>query len=246
MGLPDARSASLYDGPSAREVDLVDTKLLLAVSIANTSVDIVVVEHGAHLGVVVNTLTTRAIDPTMRLQDSGAAAAGAVNAVLVDKSTGGTSGPTDLDLVLLTFGGPVGIETTALADGEEEIMILAVQSNERGFLGMCAFGLEGDVGDSRRAGLEWWVGHADTEKILPERSEGHDELGAIPVEGSVDGIVILAAAGLDAGGTVVSPGAEVFASCNTDGRVLDTKRGDTVVEIVSVADQGHIGSLGKS
>ncbi len=172
----------------------------------------------------------------MRLQDSGATTLGAVDAVLVLEATSGAGGPADLDLVLLTLGRPVGIKAAALADGEEEVVVVAVLSNERSFLGVLSLRLEGNVGDGGRASLEGWVGHVLDEKILPEGTERHYELRSIPVKCTVNRIVILAGARLDSSGAVVGPSVEVLAGSNTDGGVLDTERGDGVVEVVCVAD----------
>lgn len=172
----------------------------------------------------------------MRLQDSGTSALSAVHTVLVLEAASGAGRSADLDLVLLTLGGSVGVETAALANREEEVVVVAVLSNERSFLGVLTVGLEGNVGDGGRAGLEGWVGHVLAEEVVPEGTEGHDELRSIPVKRTVNGIVVLASARLDAGGAVVGPGLEVLAGSNTNGGVLDTKGGDGVVEVVCVAD----------
>jgi hypothetical protein len=71
---------------------------------------------------------------------------------------------------------------------------------------------------------------------LPEGTERHYELRSIPVKCTVNRIVILAGARLDSSGAVVGPSVEVLAGSNTDGGVLDTERGDGVVEVVCVAD----------
>ena len=46
------------DRPTTRPVNLVDTKLLLAIAIANAGVNVVVVEERTLLGIPVNTLTS--------------------------------------------------------------------------------------------------------------------------------------------------------------------------------------------
>jgi hypothetical protein len=74
----------LYDRPSGGEADLVDAKLLLAVCVTNTGIDVVVVEDRAERRVVEDTLSTRTIDPIVGLENSGTATVGAGDATLVD------------------------------------------------------------------------------------------------------------------------------------------------------------------
>jgi hypothetical protein len=74
----------LYNRPSAGEADLVDTKLLLSISISNTGINIVIVKNRAERRVAEDTLSTRTIDPVMRLEDGGTATVGAGDAALVD------------------------------------------------------------------------------------------------------------------------------------------------------------------
>ena len=226
----------LYDRPSAGEVDLVDTELLLTIAVTNAGVDVVVVQDGSLLGVVVDTLTTRSVNPAVGLQDSGTTTLKAVLTTLVLEATSGAGRPADLDLVLLTLSRPVGIETAALANREEEVVVVAVLSNERSFLSMLAVRLEGNVCDCGRAGLHGWVGHVLAEEVVPERTEGHDELRSVPVKCTINGVVVLSSARLDASCAEIGPSAEVLAGRNTDGRVLDTERGDSVVKVVCVTD----------
>jgi hypothetical protein len=55
-----------------------------------------------------------------------------------------------------------------------------------------AIGLESNIGGCSTSGLERRVVHVHGEQIVPKRSERHDELGSVPVESAVDGIVVLA------------------------------------------------------
>ena len=57
---------------------------------------------------------------------------------------------------------------------------------------MLAIGLESNVGGGSTSRLERRVVHVHGEQVVPEGSERHDELGSVPVEGAVDGIVVLA------------------------------------------------------
>ena len=235
----------LYDRPAGGEVDLVDTELLLAISVANASVDVVVVEERSLLRVPVDTLTTRTIDPAVGLENSGTTTLSALLTSLVDEATGSAGGPADLNFVLLTCGRTVGVETAAFADREEEVVVVTALGNVGSLLGVLAVRLESDVGGCTTSALERWVVHANGEQIVPERSERYDELGAIPVESTIDGVVVLAGLRGDAGATVVGPGAnsEGFGSRDTDGGVLNTERGDGVVEVVCVADKGDVRCL---
>lgn len=129
----------------------------------------------------------------MRLQDSGTSTFRALLASLVDESSSCAGRSADLDLVLGTLGRAIGVEATALADREEEVVVFAVQSNESGFLGVLALGLECErhlAGTAHDLGR--WVLHVDGEEIGPEGAVGHDEFGAVPVQGTVDGIVVVA------------------------------------------------------
>jgi predicted methyltransferase MtxX (methanogen marker protein 4) len=179
------RSKGVYDlhhWPPTREINLVDTKPLLAVCIANTGINIVVVQHRSEAGIIVDTLTTGTIDKAVRLQNSSASTLSALLARLVDKPTSCAGRSAYLDLVLLALGGSVGIETAALANREEKVVVFAVQSNERRFLSVLALGLEGDGCVLGAAyGLDWGVLHVDGEQVAPEGAVGHDELGSVPV-----------------------------------------------------------------
>ena len=64
----------LYDRPAAGPVDLVDTELLLAITVTDACVDIVVVKQRTLLRIIVNTLAARAIHEAVGLEDRGAAA----------------------------------------------------------------------------------------------------------------------------------------------------------------------------
>jgi hypothetical protein len=209
LALAARRFARSYNGPSAGEVDLVETQLLLTILVANAGVNVVVVQNRAKLWVPDNTLTTRAVDPAVGLEHSSTTAVGAAFSALINKAAGRALGPTDLDAVLLAGGRLVGVEAAALANREEKVVVVAALGDEGAFLGVRAGGLEGDV---RRGGgrLQGWVGHFGAEDVVPERPEGHDELGAVPVKGAVDGVVVVAGLGRDAGGTVVRPRVHVL------------------------------------
>lgn len=182
----------LYDGPAAGPVDLVDTKLLLAIGIANASVNVVVVKKRALLRVPVHSLTTRSVDPAVRLKNSCTTAFCALLAGFVDEAAGGASGSADLNLVLGTLCGAVGVKGTALADREEEVVVVAVLSNERSLLSVFALGLERDVCGCSTGSCKRGVLHAHRKQVLPERAKRHDELGAIPVKSTIDSVVVLA------------------------------------------------------
>jgi len=234
----------LYDRPSAREVDLVDTELLLSVVVADAGVNVVVVQHRAKGRVVVNTLSARTVDPVVGFQDCGSAAFGALLAVLINKSPIGTGGPANLNLVLGALSRPVLIITAALANRKEQVVVLAIQANESSFLCVFTLGFERNV-DARSAAnrLQGRVLHVYGIEITPEGAKRHDEFGSVPVQGTIDGIVALSRTRRDAGGTKVAPGQEVFASCYTNGRVLGAKRRDAVVEVVGIGNLGDIWSL---
>lgn len=208
----------LHHRPSAREVNLVDPKPLLSILITHARIHIVVVQHRAQAGVIVHALTSRSVDPVVRLENSSASALGALLARLVDKATSRTGRPADLDLVLLPCCGSACIVAAALSDREEEVVVVAVQGDEGGFLGVLAIGLVRDVDACRTAGdAGGRVVHVHGEQVVPEGPKGHDELGAVPVERAVDGIVALAGAGGYAGRAEIGPRVEVCAGCDADG-----------------------------
>lgn len=152
-----------------------------------------VIKDRTHLGIVVDTLATRSVDKTVRLQDSGTSTFRALLASLVDESSSGAGRSADLDLVLGTLGGAVRIKAAALADREEEVVVFTVQSDEGSFLGMLALGLECERDLAGPAyDLGRWVLHVNGEEIGPEGAVGHDELGAVPVQRTVDGIIVVA------------------------------------------------------
>jgi hypothetical protein len=106
-----------------------------------------------------------------------------------------------------------------------------------------AVGLERYVDGCAAEGLEGRVGKVDGEDVGPEGAKGHYEFRAVPVEGAVDGVVVIAGLGTDACGAVIGPGVEVGAGCYADGGVLHAEGGDGVVEIVCVADFRDVGGL---
>lgn len=75
---------NLHNGPPARKIEFVHTKLLLAISIPDTCVNIVVVKNGAERRITDNTLAARSIDPVMRLEDGSAATLETRSAALID------------------------------------------------------------------------------------------------------------------------------------------------------------------
>ena len=179
----------------------------------------------------------------MRLENSGATTLGALLARLVDEATSRAGRSADLDLVLLASSGTTGIVAAALANGEKEVVVVSVLSDVGPFLGVLAVGLEGDVCAGAAAGFERGVCHADGKEVVPEGSEGHDEFAAVPVQRRVDGVVVLAGFGGDAGCAVVGPRVEVGAGGHADGGILHAEGGHGVVEVVGVADLGDIGGL---
>jgi hypothetical protein len=184
----------------------------------------VVVQHRAHIGVVVNTLTTRPIYISVALQNSRATALSAFLARLIHKASSRASRSADLDLVLRALGWPVSIEAAALAHGEEEVVVVSVLSNEGSFLRVFAVGLERERCVLGAAdGLERRVLHVDGEEIGPEGAVGHDEFAAVPVQRAVDGVEVVAWLGGNACGAVVGPAVEVCAGCDADGGVLVAK-----------------------
>jgi hypothetical protein len=77
----------LHDRPSAREVNFVDTKFLLAISKADRGINIVIIKDGAQAGVAEDTLSTGAIDIAVAREHIGATAIDATNTALVRKGT---------------------------------------------------------------------------------------------------------------------------------------------------------------
>lgn len=221
----------LYDGPATGPVDLINAKLLLAISVANTGVDVVVVEERALLGIPVNALTAGAINPSVRLKDSGTTTLSAFLAGLIDEAARGALRSADLNLVFLALGGAVGIESTALANREEQVVVIAVLCNERSFLGMLSFRFKCDVGGRAAGGFQRGIVEVHYEQVLPERSERHDKLGTIPVKGAIDGVIVLASLRGDTGTAVVGPGAngEGLGGGYTDSGVLNTEGRNSVV-----------------
>jgi hypothetical protein len=77
---------TLRYGPSAREVELVDTKLLLTISIPDAGINVMVVKHRTKRRIADHTLTTWSIDEAMGLEDSSTTTLEARLAALVDLS----------------------------------------------------------------------------------------------------------------------------------------------------------------
>lgn len=216
---------SLYNRPATGEVDLVDTELLLTVLVANAGIDVVVVEKRALLRIPVDTLTTGTVDPAVRLENSSTTALGALLARFVDVTTVNLSGPADLDLVFGARSRTVLVKAAALSNREEKIVVVSALGNVCGLLCVLTIGLEGDVDSRTTSRLEGGVVHVHREQIIPEGSHRHDELGAIPVERAIDGVVVLAGGRGDTGAAVIGPGAhrKGLGSRDTDSGVLYTK-----------------------
>lgn len=136
-----------------------------------------------------NYLTTRPVDPTVRLKDSSATTLSALLATLIYEASSGTGRSADLDLVLLTCGRTVGVKTAAFAGREKQIVVVAILGNKGGLDSMFPRRLKSDIGCSG-SDLEGRVVHVDREQIVPKGSEGHDELGSIPIESAIDSIVV--------------------------------------------------------
>jgi hypothetical protein len=167
----------------------------------------VVVKERTFLGIIVNALATGAIHEAVRLEHSRTTTFSALHAILVDEATCGAGGPADLDLVLGTLRRAIGVKATALADREEEVVIVAILGNVGTFLSVLAIWLEGDVDGCSARSRERRIVHVHAEYVVPEGAEGHDKLGAVPVECAIDGIVVLAGRRGDASATVIGPGA---------------------------------------
>ena len=195
----------LYDRPTAGPVNLVDTELLLAITITDACVDIVVVKKRTLLGIIVNTLAARAIYEAVGLEHSRTTSFSALHASLVNKATCGAGGPADLDLVLGALCGTIGVKATALADREEEIVVVAILGNVGTFLSVLAIWLEGNVDGCSARSRERRIVHVHAEYVVPEGAKGHDKFGTVPVECAIDGIVVLAGRRGDASATVIGP-----------------------------------------
>jgi len=70
--------------PIAAPLEHIDTQALVAVSVPDRGVDVVVVDDGAFAGVVVDALTTGAVDLAVRAEDERAAVRRARGALLVN------------------------------------------------------------------------------------------------------------------------------------------------------------------
>ena len=185
--------------PSVDPLDLVNTKELLAISIANGCVNVVVVQDPSQVRIVVNTLTTRSVDGPMRRQNKSTTTVGAAYATLIHETTGSRVGSADLDLVLLASGRAVLVQVAAAAFAEEHVVAAVVVDHVGALLIVGAGGLEnGVVGATgfRVDGVGSGV-HLDLVDIVPERAKVHQILRSNLDEIGVDGIVRLAAVGRD-------------------------------------------------
>ena len=189
----------LNSRPSVDPLDLVNTKALLAISITNGSVDIVIVQDPSQTRIVVDTLTTRSVDSAMRRQNKSTTTIGTAHTALVHKSTSSRVGSADLDLVLLASGRAVLVQIAAAAFAEEHVVAAVVVDHVGALLIVGAGGLEnGVVGATgfRVDGVGSGV-HLDLVDIVPERAKVHQILRSNLDEIGVDGIVRLAAVGRD-------------------------------------------------
>jgi hypothetical protein len=66
----------------------------------------------------------------VRLKDGGSATLSALLATLVHEAASGAGRPADLNLVLLTCGRTVGVKAAALANREEQVVVVAILGNE--------------------------------------------------------------------------------------------------------------------
>lgn len=180
----------------------------------------------------------------MALKHRSTTAICASNARLVDEATGSTGGSAHLDLVLPACSRPVRVEAAALADREEEIVVIAVLRDEGGLLGMGTARLVRDPrGGCARGNRQWRVVHLDAVEVAPEGAKGHDDVGAIVVSGTVDGVVGAARLGGDACGAVVGPVIKVSRGCDANCGVLRTEGRNGVEEVVGAAELRDIRSL---
>jgi len=74
----------LYNRPSGGEANLVDSELLLSISVTDTSVNVMVIENRAERRVAKDALSTRTVNPVVRLEDCSTATVGAGHATLID------------------------------------------------------------------------------------------------------------------------------------------------------------------
>lgn len=180
----------------------------------------------------------------MRLQHRRPTPIRARHTTLIDKSTRRTRRSANLDLVLRPSRRPTRIEAAALPDRGKQVVVIAVLRDERAFLGVRPRRLVRDAsGGSARGDGERRVVHLDAVDVAPKRAEGHDDVGAVPVGGWVDGVVGGAGAGGDAGCAVVGPVVEVGGGCYADGAVLVAEGRDTIEHVVGDAELGHVGGL---
>lgn len=232
------------NGPSTREIDLVDSQQLLAISIANASVNVMVEDDRAGTGVHVQALTTRSIDVTVAGEDLSTTVLAAVNTVLINPSTCNLAGSADHDLVFLALGRTVLVEVTAGPAREEEIVV-AAPSEDKGTLRRTRGGAVVLDIVRRAANLQGRVVHGSLVDVAPEGAKVHVESRAVPDQVAIDGVVGGASLGGDAGSSVVGPGSHIHRvrGCNTNGRVLSAKFRGGVVHVVGIADLGDIRSL---
>ncbi|KAH0238783.1 hypothetical protein KCV06_g558, partial [Aureobasidium melanogenum] len=99
---------------------------LLAISITNVGINVVVVQDPAHHRIIVNTLTTRSVNVSMRRQHKGTATVGTALAGLIHETASSRVGSADLNLVLLASGRAVLVQVAADAFAEEHVVATVV------------------------------------------------------------------------------------------------------------------------
>jgi hypothetical protein len=136
---------SLNSRPAINPLDLVNTKALLTISISNGCVHIVVVKNPSQARIIVNTLTARGVNSSMRRQNKGATTVGTAHTTLVHESTGSRVGSADLDLVFLASGRAVLVKVAAAAFAEEHVVASVVVDHVCTFAVVGTGGLENSV-----------------------------------------------------------------------------------------------------
>lgn len=149
--------------------------------------------------------------------------------------------PADFNLVLLVRSGTRSVVAAALADGEEEIIELPVLNHERRFLRVLSSRDESELTvGARRLGR--WVLHVGRVEAAVEGSKAKAPGVSVPEEVAVDGVVLIARAGLDAGGSEIFERTAVHCgrSGEANGTVLHAESAHGVVDVVLIADLGDV------
>lgn len=187
------------------------------------------------------------------------------------KGAGGRARSAHLDLVLLAGRRSVLVQSAALALGEEHVPLTTVREQVSGLDGMLARRLEDHLARSASVGLRRRISHSDLVKVSPERTistivsgysvpgrsgdefeqngenlpETHQPLAIGTDKVGIDGVVVLSIVGLDSDGTVIRPAANIhrLGRGKTNFGILRPELANRVVEVVRIADLGHVGSL---